>query len=65
MDPNPLNVYKVMDKILPGGWAPPTGGRTKCKHCNCLISNEDFDSYKSTNKKCNCGHYYYDHDLFL
>ena len=54
-----------MDKILPGGWAPPTGGRTKCKHCQCLISNEDFDSYKSTNKKCNCGHFYYDHDLFL
>ena len=63
-----LNAIKIIDKVIPGGLSPSTGGSTKCREhgCNCVISNGDFDTFKSTNKTCTrCGHFYYNHDLFL
>ena len=63
-----LNALKIIDKVIPGGLSPSTGGSTKCREhgCNCVISNGDFDTFKSTNKTCTrCGHFYYNHDLFL
>ena len=63
-----LNALKIIDKVIPGGLTPSTGGSTKCREhgCNCVISNGDFDTFKSTNKTCTrCGHFYYNHDLFL
>lgn len=57
-------VFNEVNKIVP--IVPSTGGKTKCRHCRCIIDNEDFDTYKSTNKSCvSCNHPYYDHDLFF
>ena len=44
-----------------------TGGTTRCreKGCKCVISNEEYYKFESTNKICTgCGHYYYNHDVF-
>ena len=61
---NYIQAAKFFEKMAHG----TTGGHTRCRrnNCGCLISNEDFDTYKSTNKECPvCKHPYYDHDLFL
>ena len=57
---NFLKTVKFLFQVTEG----TTGGHTHCKHCICTIRNEDYDTFKSTNKKCGCGHPYYDHDVF-
>ncbi len=58
-----IDALAIIDKV--GGLVKETGGTTGCHHCNCRISNEDYDTFKSTNKSCPvCRHPYYDHDLF-
>ena len=54
------------DKILGLGINKTAGGSTRCreKGCGCVISNDEYYTYESTNKVCGCGHYYYNHDVF-
>ncbi len=57
---------KIIDFVC-GGLVKDLGGSTRCNHngCDCKIKNEDYEDFKSTNKKCvHCKHPYYDHDIF-
>ena len=57
------DAWIAVDKVV----APAVGGSTRCNHsgCNCRIKNEDYEDFKSTNKKCTIfKHSYYDHDIF-
>ena len=57
------DVAQAVEKMI----VKDTGGSTGCNHtnCSCRIKNEDYEDFKSTNKKCTiCKHPYYDHDIF-
>ena len=60
-----MNVIKTAFQILKLTEGT-TGGHTRCRHCSCLVKNEDFECRATSNAKCpSCNHLYRDHDQYL
>ena len=60
-----MNFFKAIKSIVKFAEAT-TGGHTRCRHCSCLVENEEYEKNANTNIKCgSCGHLLNDHDQYL